>query len=464
MPEFSTILQTPEVRAIVQEKALERAFHDALFAALLFRSEAVVQPWPAGVGDEYIATAPGLMPPSMRPLRPGVDPTPVTYALEQWVAQLQTYASTSDVHMPTSIQAIVDLFMQNAHMLGLQAAQSLNRKVRNKMYNAAEAGHTVVDGAQPAVTTLRVRRLNGFTRARSSSGSKVRFDPVSSSNPLSVTIAESGVATTRSVIGFTADIAGDEYGPGVLLLSAAVTVVDRDYVVAIDASDWTLVGGGNKVDDIGITDRPRLQDVRDQLAKFHQNNVPIHPDGHYHCHLDPTSNALIFSDPEFQRLNQGLPEGLMYQQFVIGRLLGCLFFNNSEDPVKQTVYPNDGVTYSDDDDFAGELTNNGLTTGVPLHRMLFTAMGGLMEYRQDQMGMISEAGIIGKTGEAQVVNNGVEINADGVVLIFRAPLNRLQDKVSVSWRFVGDWVCRTDAATGGTSRYKRFGEIVHGQP
>lgn len=80
------------------------------------------------------------------------------------------------------------------------------------------------------------------------------------------------------------------------------------------------------------------------------------------------------------------------------------------------------------------------------------------------MAMISEAGIIGKTGEVSVVNNGVEISADGVVLIFRAPLNRLQDKVSTSWRFMGDWVCRTDAAVGGPSRYKRFVECVHGQP
>ena len=461
MPDFSTILQTPEVRAIVQEKALERAFHDALFAALLFRSECNVMPWPAGVGDTYIATAPGLMPPSMKPLRPGVDPVPVTYALEQWIAQLQTYASTSDVHMPTSIQAIVDLFMQNAHMLGLQAAQSLNRKVRNRMYNAAESGHTVVDGVQNSAS-MRVKRLNGFTRARSNSGSKVRFDPVSSSNPLAITIAESGVATTRNVIGFAPDIAGDEIGPGVLTLSAAANCVDRDYLVATDASEWGLVGGGNKVDDVGITDRPRLQDVRDALAKFHQNNVPVHPDGHYHCHLDPTSNALIFSDPEFQRLNTGLPDGLYYQQFVIGRLLGCLFFNNSECPVTQTVYPNDGVTYSDDDDFAPELTNNGLAAGMPLHRMLFTAMGGITEYRQDQMQMISEAGIIGKTGEAQVVNNGLEVNTDGVLLI--APLNRLQDKVSTSWRFMGDWVCRTDAATGSRARYKRFAETVHGQP
>ena len=31
MPDFSTISQAPEIRALVQENLLERAFHDALF-------------------------------------------------------------------------------------------------------------------------------------------------------------------------------------------------------------------------------------------------------------------------------------------------------------------------------------------------------------------------------------------------------------------------------------------------
>ena len=226
MVDFSTILQTAEVRAIVQERALERAFHDALFPLLLFRSEANPVEWPQGVGDSYIATAPGLLANSMGALRPGVDPTPQSYAIEQWEASLNQYAGTIDTHMPTSAQAIVDLFMRNAQQLGMQAARSVNALVRNRMFNAAEAGNGVVDGAQVGSTSVRVKRLNGFTRARNpliTGASKVRFDTVSGANPLRVSVA--GVANT--VIGYTPDVAGDEFGPGVLTMSANVTCADR---------------------------------------------------------------------------------------------------------------------------------------------------------------------------------------------------------------------------------------------
>ena len=87
-----------------------------------------------------------------------------------------------------------------ARKLGINAAQTMNRIVRNRMYNVAESGHTVADGAQVAVTSLRVKRLNGFTKARSASGSVVRFNDVSSANPLTINVEGVG---TRSVIGFT---------------------------------------------------------------------------------------------------------------------------------------------------------------------------------------------------------------------------------------------------------------------
>ncbi len=61
MADFSTILQTPQIRAIVQENILERAFHDALFPRLLFRGEATVQNYPLNVGDSMVFTGAGLI-------------------------------------------------------------------------------------------------------------------------------------------------------------------------------------------------------------------------------------------------------------------------------------------------------------------------------------------------------------------------------------------------------------------
>ena len=226
--DFGVAVMTPEIRSIIQEGYLERAFHDALFPQLIYRGDVMSVPWPGEVGDQQIFTGKGLIPPKGRPLAPGVDPEPVSYALEQWEATLQSYASTIDTHMPTSVQAIADLLMQNAAQLGLQAAQTLNRLVRDRMHNAAESGWTVANGANagPSSTSLPVMRLNGFTRARRpdlANGSRVRFSQVSASNPLRITV--NGVANT--VVGYTADTNGDELGPGTLTLGSAITWSDR---------------------------------------------------------------------------------------------------------------------------------------------------------------------------------------------------------------------------------------------
>jgi hypothetical protein len=468
MPDFSVILQSSEVRAIVQENLLERAFHDALFPNLLFRGEVAPVAWPAGIGDSQIFSAPGLMPVDARPLKPGEDPEPDTYPLEQWTAQINQYAKSIDTHMPTSMVAIVNLFLRNAHQLGMQASQTLNRIVRDRMYAAALAGWTVADGAQAGVTVLRVKRLDGFTRARNpllTGTQTVRFELVSPSNPLAVLIFDNGAQASRNVVGFTPDTPGDELGPGTITVSVALTnVLDRAYVVSVDRSDMVRVGGGFKVDDISSADIPTLSDVRTAISRFWQDNVPAHPDGRFHAHLDPKSQALIFADPEFQRLLTALPDYYMYREFALGELLNTVFFRNSECPIAQTVVGGLTATYDQRDPFVGELYNNGNpATGVPIHEILFTAQGGIMEYYSDLSQLITEAGIAGKTAEPSITNNGIEINSERIQLIIRQPLNRLADKVSTSWKFIGDWPTRTDAATGGPSRYKRFRAIQHGE-
>jgi hypothetical protein len=469
MADFSTILQTPEIRSLVQENILERAFHDALFPRLLFRGEATPQMWPANVGDTMVFTGTGLVTPKMRPLVPGSDPTPSSYQAEQWTATLSQYADSIDTHMPTSITAIANLFLRNAHQLGMSAGQALNRIVRNRMYNAAESGWTVADGAQAAVTTIAVKRLNGFTKARRPdlpTGSAVRFDTVSTNNPLVVTIFDSGLAApvTRSVIGFSPAVAGDEVGPGTITISGgAVTVADRGYIYSADRSYVVRVGGGNSVDSIGSNDILKLENIRAAVARFWQQNVPEHADGRFHCHLDPTSQAQVFSDAEWQRLLTSLPDYYMYKQFALGELLNTVFFRNSECPVPETVEGGTTATFTQDDPFAGELYNNGTTSGVKVHRALFSGQGGVYEYHQDLAGLLTDAGITGKIGEPRVSNNSIEVFTDRIQLILRSPLNRLQDLVSTSWKFIGDWPVRTDATTGDAARYKRFVEVQHGE-
>jgi len=471
MPDFSVIVQDPTIRSLVQENILERAFHDALFPRLLFRGEASPQLWPLNVGDTMVFTGVGLMKPKLRPLTPGSDPVPSTYQAEQWTAVALQYADTIDTHMPTSINAIANLFLRNAQQLGLGAAQSVNRLARNKLYNAAVSGWTVVDGSGfTGVSTIRVKRLNGLTRARRPDlalGSPVRYDSVSSNNKLPIHIFSSGADLVRNVIGYSPDTAGDEIGPGTITLDGNVTAPDRAYVYAADATSITRVGGGKKVDDVTSTDLLKLEDIRSAVARFRTQNVPPQPDGRYHCHLDPTSEAQIFADDEWQRLLTSLPDYYMYREFAVGELLGCVFFRNSECPIAETVEGGLTATFSLDDPFAGELYNNGATSGstgwTKIHRPLFVGQGGLYEYYQDLTGLITDAGVTGKIAEPRITNNSIEVFSERIQLILRSPLNRLQDLVSTSWKWIGDFVFRTDSTTGDPARYKRVHAIEHGE-
>jgi hypothetical protein len=459
--DFSVILQTQQFRALVQENALDRFFADGLYPAQLFRAEADNERWEANVGDNKTFTGKGLMKPRLRPLQPGQDPLPHDYKLEQWGAQQQKYADSIDTHLPTAVAAAVNKLTEDLKTLGLNAGQVLNRICRNKLYNAAESGWTVADGAQAAVTTLRVKRLNGFTRARRpdlAAGSAVRYDFVTANNPLPITVVQTaGGATATNVINYTPDTPGDEIGPGTLTLDVAVTVADRDAVFASSRTYIVRSGGGNAVDALSAgNDILHLSDIRSAVARLRSVDVPAMGDGTYHMHLDPTGEGQLYADNEFQRLNISLPDGIAYRDFAITRILGCTVYRNNECPQVSNVDGASTATFSQDDWFAGEMYANGVTAGAKVHRAVVVGESALKEYYVDQNAMITEAGVAGRveTG-ARVVNNGVEIDVERIHVIMRQPQDRLQEIVAQTWKFQGDFVTRTDGATGDAAAYKR---------
>lgn len=468
MPAFSVITQDPTIRALVQDGMLERAMHDALFPALLFRADVEPILYAGNVGDSRIFTGKGLLAPKTAPVVPGQDFTPSTVQYEQWQMYIQKFGDSIDTFMPNAIVDIANLFLENCATLGLGAGQSLNRVVRNYLYNAALAGHTVTDIGNSNSTSLHVVRLNGFTLARRPDlplGSAVQFQAVSASNPLPIQVVNSsGTTVNCNVIGFTPDTPGDTVGPGVLLLDTAVTMAVRGTVNATNGTFLVRNGGGNSIDSITSgANLFLLQNIRSAIARFRQVNVRPQASGYYHCHLDPTSEGQIFNDAEFTRLLTALPDSFLYQDFAIGRLLGTIFIRNSECPVSTTVTGGLTAAYNTTDQFGGEVYTLGATTGVPVHRPLFTGMEVIKEYYIDMNDMITEAGVTGKVGEAKVTADGIEVNTDRVQLILRSPLDRAQELVSATWKFLGGWAVRTDVLTGDIAAFKRMLVVEHGE-
>ena len=471
MASFSAILNDPQVRGIVQEGLLERAMHDALFPLLMYRGEAVDKAWPGNAGDTPVFSAPGLITPNLQPLPAGTDPVPVTYGIEQWNTVIQKFPfATMDTDMPTSALAAIDLFLRNCHQLGLQAGQSLNRITRDIMFNASLSGNTVSTTSGSSTTTMHVQRLNGLTTSRVSSGgnSATMFVPVSTTNPLTITIVGATLASANTITGFSPDNANDATGPGNVTLGTTASWPSRSPVISADASYvvYAQQPTAQSVDALTSSSSLTLAAMRQAVVRARNMNIPVHPDRRYHFHVGPVGEGEIFGDPEFQRVNTALPDYYMYKELAVGEFQGSIVYRNTESPSTSTVVNAGGTSdaYSPLDYFGGELISYGATTTAgsqALNYALLTGQGGLYEFWVDQSLLISEAGIAGRVGDFKIVNNGIEVYVDRCKVILREALNRLQDQVSATSLFVGGWTVRTDAHTGDAARYKRAISVIH---
>jgi hypothetical protein len=446
----------PSIAAIVQTGLIERGFHDALYPSLLFRSEAISEKWEGNTGVEIFETRAGLIAPATTPLTPGVDPTPASLTWEQWAARILQYGLSINTNMPTSATAAASLFLRHIQQLGLNAGQTMNRLPRNALYSSYLGGSTVLLAAATAAdTTIHVSALNGFTDVVIPTGD-VRPVAVSASKPLSITITDGTNTEVRNVVGFTQDDPNDPLGPGFLTLSAGLTnsYAARSSVLSSARPVILRSGGGNSIDAIGAADSATLQDFINGVNQLRAFNVQPHEDGYFHAHIDPKVNGQLFADPVFQRLNQSLPEHVIYKEGFIGTISGILFYMNTETPNRLNsgalTATSSSAQYSAD---IGSESVNG--AGLDIARSIVTGKGALMEKYLDESAYITEAGTTGKIGEFSIVNNSLQVVLDRIRLIIRSPLDALQNTVTSSWTSTTCFPVPTDITASGPQRFKR---------
>jgi len=112
----------------------------------------------------------------------------------------------------------------------------------------------------------------------------------------------------------------------------------------------------------------------------------------------------------------------------------------------------------DSEDLGAESINE---SGVGIGRIVVTGRGALIERALDEKQYVTEAGITGKVGEFSIVNNGIGVETNGVRLILRAPLNRLQDVVAATWSISTSFPVPSDITSGGPQKFKRAIVIEH---
>lgn len=429
------------LQPIIQQGFLEREFEQALQSRLGYRACADREDIAVGIGETLTKTRVGLKPSVTTPVPPATNTnldnglTPSTWGVEQYTLTINHYAATTDLNMVTSRVGIASQFLQNAHVNGEQAARSLDELARNALFNSYFGGNTRVrttlgsPGAAVAVDDIR-GFLTVFVNGVQT--------PVSTSNTLTVTIG----ANPYTLLGAVADTTNVSTAPngisGVLTLSSAVSVADGtagNSVTSAIASVIVRPSQRGNTSSLLAGDTLTMSALLDAVAKLRMNAVP-EIDGVYNCYLDPVSARQLFADPDFRQLFQGATSAnQVFRQGMVNDFLGLRFIPTTE----AFVQPHPSLA------------------GLMIRRPIVCGQGALIE--GDFAGMAAE--------DIAPADSIVSI-VDGVAMVTREPIDRLQQIIAQSWYWIGGFCTPSDTTTNPSTiptatnaAFKRAAMIEH---
>ena len=408
-----------QIQAMLQNGILDRVFRDALVPNFLFPQIADSEPWQGGLGDTKTFTRKGLLAPATTPVT-GSDPSASTYGIEQWSVVMDQYANSMDTNMLSNAMALANKFLADIETLGINAGQTINQIARNKLYAAYAGGRTWCTTAGSSDTSIIVQSVNGFSTVLVNGVPT----PVSGASPLNVTIA--GVANT---------VVGVNTSTNTLTLGTARADVVGDAVLAANAPTTIRASSTNTAYDLSSSNTVTFQMFRSAVARLRKMNVPT-LGGYYVAHIDPDTEAELFSDSDFKQALQGRVDSPIYRDLSIGRFGGIDWVRNIECP---TILGGS----------AGTLT---------VHRPIVLGGSALMAAPFDSTGTLLSGTGVEDVPEVRQVNVAPGVD---MTLLVRPPQDRLQQVLSSTWSWVGDYGVPTDAGTGDAALFKRGVVIEH---
>lgn len=406
------------IRAMMQNGILDRVFQEALTPEFLFPAIADAEPWQAGLGDTKTFTRKGLLAPNATPIT-GSDTSAATYSIEQWSVTMDQYGLAVDTNMLTSSMALASKFLADVQTLGINAGQSINQAARNKLYAAYAGGRTWCTTAATTDTSIIVNSVDGFSTVLVN-GTPT---PVSASTPLNVTIA--GVANT---------VTGVNAGTKTLTLGTTRVDVVGDAVVAANAPVSVRPTGASAYD-LGTSNVATFALFRSAVTRLRKMNVPT-LGGYYVAHIDPDTEAALFSDADFKQALQGRIDSPIYRDLSIGRFGGIDWVRNIETP---TVLGGSAGT-------------------VTVHRPIVAGAGALIAAPFENMGDLLRGTGVEDAPDIAMVNAAPGVDFARIV---RPPQDRLQQILSTSWSWVGDYGVPSDSTTGDAALFKRAVVLEH---
>jgi hypothetical protein len=313
---------------------------------------------------------------------------------------------------------IASQFLQNAAVNGEQAARSLDELARNALFASYIGGNTRVrttlgsPGPSVAVDDIRGFQtvfVNGVQT------------PVGGAASLAVAIA----GNNYTLVGATPDASNGSWAPGgisgVLTFSSNVSVADGTIGNTITAGTASTILRPNSRSNTSLltsSDALVMDNLIQAVAVLRVNGVP-EINGAYNCYLDPMSARQLFSDSAFRQLFQGATSSnAVFKTGMLNDFLGLRFIPTTEAFVTQ--HPN---------------LNN-----TVVRRPIICGKGALIE--GDFAGMAAS--------DVAPSDSIIEV-VDGVCMVTREPIDRLQQIIAQSWYWIGGFCTPSDVTTNPTT-------------
>jgi hypothetical protein len=314
---------------------------------------------------------------------------------------------------------IASQFLQNAYVNGEQAARSLDELARNALFNSYFGGNTRVrvtlTSTGPGVSVDDIRGFqNAFVNGV--------LQPVANSNPLTVTV---GTADTYTLVSAVADAINVSTAPngvsGVLTFSGNVSVSDGtagNPVVSANASVVVRPSQRSNTSALIAGDTLVMSNLLDAVAKLRLNAVP-EIDGAYNCYLDPVSARQLFADPDFKQLFQGATSAnQVFRKGMTNDFLGLRFMPTTEAFVQ----------------------SHPTLAGLLVRRPIICGQGALIE-----------GTFAGMAAQDVAPSDSIIAMVDGVAMVTREPIDRLQQIIAQSWYWMGGYCTPSDTTTSPTT-------------
>jgi hypothetical protein len=429
------------LQPIIQQGFLEREFQQALNSRLGYRACADREMFAVGIGETLTKTRAGLKPSVTTPLAPATNTnldnglTPQSFSVEQYTITLNSYAATTDLNMVTSRVGIASQFLLNAAINGEQAARSLDELARNALFSAYFGGNTRVRSSLTvAGPALPVDDVRGFQTVFVNGVQTT----VGAAADLTVTVG----SNAYTLVGVSVDASNVSTAPGgisgVLTFNSSVSVADGaagNTVTAATAS--AIVRPNNKANTalLQAADTLTMATLLNAVATLRLNAVP-EIEGAYNCYLDPISARQLFADLDFRQLFFGATSAnQVFKRGMVNDFLGLRFVPTNE----AYVQPHPTIS------------------GAVIRRPIICGQGALIE--GDFEGM-AESDVAPKDAIVSLV--------DGVCMVTREPIDRLQQIIAQSWYWIGGFCTPSDVTTNPTtiptatnSAFKRAVMIEH---